>query len=185
MVHIKYKIWFALKLEVEDYTGDVFDFLDLVPTERCIQNIEKARIIVKKQPNVINHLIEVNADGPDVDKPVFTPIETVVFKYQLITKGNRIYTISNIDNLDVNNYRLYLSNNTNNKIGSTLYTNRTGSTATNDDRVFRDSVETSEQGAIAVIDIYQNNLVAADFRLRDGAGKSREPVFVIRLGKHP
>ncbi len=183
MVHIKYKIWFALKLEIEDFSGDVFDVFDLVPTSRCVQNLDNGRIIVKKQPSLLLHLIEVIADGPDEDKPVYTPVETIAYKYNLVANGHRFHSLTNIDSLDPLNYQFSLSNDAANKIGAVLYANKSGDAVSAADRVYAGTFDEAS-GSLAVITVYQNNLVSADYRLQDPTGKCREPVFVIRFAKH-
>lgn len=185
MIDIKFKLWFTLKLEVEDFTGDVFNLCDLVPTDVCIHNLEVTRLIVKKQPGMLTHLIEVNASGPDMDKPVYTPQDTLAFRYQLMDKGSAFSGKTNISTFDPRNYLLYLTNNANNKAGSILYTNRSGTSAANVDRVFKSTFGEVEQGALAVIDVLQTNLVPADYHLQDGTGKCREPVYTVRFAKHP
>ncbi len=185
MIHIKYKIWFALKLEIEDYAGDVFDVCELIPTERCKRNLERSRILVKQQPNILTHLIEVNPNGPNEDKPVVAPNPTSAFKYQLIDKGGRMNQRTNIGDLDLKNYTLYLSNNADNKVGSNLYMHKNANTISNTDHVFKGMFDEVELGAIAVIDVFQNNIVTADYQLLDATGKCREPVFIIRFAKKP
>src|ERR1043165_4833032 len=167
MIHIKYKIWFAIKLEVEDFRGELFDLCALVPSDRCLQNLDRERILVRQQPNMLTHLIEVNADGPDVDKPIHTPDETVAFRYQLLSKAGGLQTHTNIDTTDPAHYILYLSNNVNNVAGSILYTNHSGTAAGNADRLFRGMFEDVQAASLAVIDVFQNNLVTAAYRLLD------------------
>lgn len=185
MIHLKYKIWFAIRVEIEGYTGDAFNVCELTPTERCLRNIERTGLIVKKQPDMLTHLIAVNADGPDEDKPVYTPVPTLAFRYQLFSKGGGLEQRTNIDTLDPVNYILHLNNNVNNKVGSNLYLHRTGAVASAADRVFKGTFGEVEGGALAVADIFQNALVSADYRLQDNTGKCNEPVFVLRLAKHP
>jgi hypothetical protein len=185
MIHIKYKIWFALRLEVEDYAGDTFDLCELAPTDNCLHNLSNARVLVKRQPNLLTHLIEVHADGPDEDVPIFQPDAVAGFRYQLLSKAGMLQQRSNIDTLDPANYTLYLSNNAANKVGSDLFTHKTGNAASNTDRVFKAMFSEVQKGTIAVVDIFQHNLVSADYRLQDSSGKCREPVFVVRFAKHP
>lgn len=185
MIHTKYKIWFALKLEIEDFAGDAFDVCDLVPTPKCLQNLDKTRIIVKKQPNVLTHLIEVAADGPTEDQPVYSPDETVAYRYNLVAKGTRFLALTNLESLDLIHYQVSVSNAANNKIGAVLYANRTGDKIIADDRLFRGSFDEAGPGVLAVVTVFQNNLVQADYRLQDGAGKCREPVYTVRFAKHP
>lgn len=184
MINIKFMLWFTLKLEVENYTGDVFDLCDLVPTDKCLHNLDAARLIVKKQPNMLTHLIEVNPTGPDTDKPLYPPVETLVFRYQLMDKAGLFNAKSNVQSLDPANYILYLSNNANNKSGSILYTNKSGTAAGTQDRVFKGTFGEVQDGALAAIDIFQNKLVSTDYRLQDVSGKCVEPVFTIRFSKH-
>jgi len=184
MIHLKYKIWFALKLEIENYTGDVFDVCDLEPTPRCLQNLSNARIIVKRQPNMLTHLMEVNADGPDVDQPLYAPLDAIAYKYNLVAKGRRIFQLTNIDSLDTVHYQFELSNAVTNKVGAVLYTNRVGESVANGDRVFRGSFDEAGPGALATVTIFQNNLLTGDYKLQDSAGKCLEPVYVIRFAKH-
>lgn len=183
MVHIKYKIWFALKLEIEDFGGNAFDVCDLVPTDRCQQNLDRGRILVKRQPSLLTHLIEVAADGPTEDLPVYAPLDAAAFKYKLINKGTRLLALTNLESLDLANHQVYMSNEANNKIGSVLHLNKTGDKVSADDRVLRGRFDEGAE-ALAIINIFQTNLVPADYRLRDGAGKCREPVFTVRLAKH-
>jgi hypothetical protein len=184
MVHLKYKIWFALKLEIENFTGDVFDVCDLVPSAKCRQNLDTARLIVKKQPNLLTHLIEVVADGPAEDQPLYPPVETVVYRYNLVAKGMRLFQLTNINSLDPAHYQFSVGNTVSNKIGPVLYTNRAGESIANGDRVFTGTFDEAGPGVLGVITIYQNNLLPADYRLQDGAGKCREPVYTIRFAKH-
>ncbi|HET7896506.1 MAG TPA: hypothetical protein VFL47_02520 [Flavisolibacter sp.] len=184
MIHIKYKIWFALKLEIEGYSGDVFDVCDWVATPRCLQNLASARIVVKKQPNLLTHLIEVQADGPEADLPVYRPLDTLAFKYNLVPLGSRIFQLTNVNTLDPVHYQVNLSNAANNKIGPVLYVNQSGTAVSAADRVFAGTYDESGPGALAVMTVYQNQLLASDYRLQDDAGKCREPVYVIRFAKH-
>jgi hypothetical protein len=184
MIHIKYKIWFALRLEVEDYPGDALELLNLEPTERCIRNLERSRLIVKRQPGMLTHLIEVHADGPDTDKPVYTPIDTLVYRYRLSSRGGGMEQRSNISSLDPAQYTLFLSNDSGNSDGGRLNMHRSGAFSAAGDRLYKGSFEETE-GTLAIADVYQNNLVPAGFRLRDAAGHCREPVFVMRFARHP
>lgn len=185
MIHIKYKIWFALKLEIEDFSGNAFDLCSLAPTDECLHALHNGRILVKQQPNLLTHLIEVAADGPDVDKPLYPPVQTAAFRYQLLDKAGGLMTKTNIASLDPTNYTLYLSNNAGNKVGSNLYTHKTGNTTGSADRVFKAMFADTQNGALAVADVFQNQLVPPDYRLLEGTGKCREPVFIIRFAKHP
>jgi hypothetical protein len=103
----------------------------------------------------------------------------------LLDKGGRMNQRTNIGDLDLKNYTLYLSNNANNKVGSNLYMHKTANTISNADRVFKGMFEEAQSGALAVIDVFQNNIITADYRLLDVNGKCKEPVFVIRFAKKP
>lgn len=185
MIHIKFKIWFAIRLEVEDYSGDAFDLCSLVPTDTCLRNLSKTRMVVKQQPNLLTHLVEVHASGPDEDKPLFEPDPLLAFRYQLFSIGSLLQQRSNIQTLEPDKYHLYLSNNADNKVGSNLYMHKSGQAAGNSDRVFKAMFSEVPSGALAVADVFQNNLVSADYRLQASNGKCREPVYVIRLARHP
>ena len=185
MIDLKYKIWFAIKLEVEGYTGDVFDLCSLVPTDRCTRNLQQTGLIVKQQPNLLTHLIQVNASGPDVDKPVYPPISTLAFRYQLQSKGTAFSARTNIDALDPVNYTLYGSNNANNKSGSTLFMQRTGAAVSVADRMLQGFFGDVQSGTLAVADVFQNKLITTDYQLQDATGKCREPVFTLHFAKHP
>ena len=184
MIHVKYKIWFSLKVEVEDFSGDVLALCSLVPTSECLRLINNSRIAVKTQPNRITHLIEVFPDGPQEDVPLYPPPSVSGFRYQLVSNGQLFYQQTNIETLDPVNYTIFLSNNANNKSGSNLFTHKTGNTAGSNDRIFKAMFPDVQKDTLAVADVYQHNLVSADYRLQDADGKCLEPEFIIRFAKH-
>src|SRR5690606_33382466 len=83
LVQVAYRILFEIRVEIEGVSGDVNQFIKIVPDDTTRLLLDRYNILTKKQKNAHVFLIETEPSGPEEESPRIELDADEVFRFQI------------------------------------------------------------------------------------------------------